>query len=141
MLLKECKAPPVSLFFGCTVESVGKDGGFSVCTDQGTFRAPSLVVATGGLSFPKVGATDLGYRIACQFGLKVIPPRPALDGFVWAPADQACFGKLAGVSLEAVVRVGDRAFQDGLLFTHSGVSGPAALQASLYWEPGAEIRI
>lgn len=124
----------------------GKTGGqdrpdeaFRVATDQGDLAASSLVVATGGPAWPQAGATGIGLDIARSFGLAVVSPRPALVPLVMA-GDWPLAG-LAGLALPVTVRIGDKAFSDHLLFTHKGLSGPAALQASLYWRPGLELVI
>ena len=125
-----------------TVRSVHRDGrGFEVHTQQGCFASLALVVATGGVSYPQAGATDLGYRIARQFGLSVVEPRPGLVPLVLAPADRAVFKDLAGVSLPVEVACAGRVFRDDLLFTHRGLSGPAILQASCYLNPGQAITV
>jgi predicted Rossmann fold flavoprotein len=97
-------------------------------------RAASLVVATGGLTVPKIGATPFAYRLAEQFGLDVVPPRPALVPLAWAPDDLARYGGLSGVSVEVEVQCGAGRFRENLLFTHRGLSGPAILQISSYWD-------
>jgi hypothetical protein len=107
-----------------------------VRTDSNSYRAESVVIATGGLSVPKTGATSFGYDIARQFGLRIQPCRPALVPLVF---DQ--FPELTGVSLPVVVRDGSVAFAEKMLFTHKGLSGPAILQASSYWQPGTELEI
>ena len=112
-----------------------------VTTDRGELRSRSVVVATGDLSFPSLGATSFGHDMARSFGLTVIPPRPALVPFVLASRDQNVFGTLAGVSLPAAVRCGGRTVRGSLLFTHRGLSGPAALQASSYWKQGTALAI
>lgn len=117
------------------------NGGFLVTTDRGVFIASSLVVATGGLSFPKFGATPIGYEIAKQFGLKIVPRAPALDGFVFGEADRARLEGFSGIALDATMTTNGVAFRENLLFTHAGFSGPVALQASLHWRPGGEVRI
>ena len=126
------------------VRSAG-DGGFELDTGRGTVRSRSMVVATGGLSIPPIGATDLGYRLASQFGLRLVPRRPGLvpltfDAAAWAP-----FVPLAGLSLPVQVETGEKkarmAFLEDLLFTHRGLSGPAVLQISSYWEEGTPIRL
>lgn len=117
------------------------DAGFTLETSRGTWRAPRLVVATGGLSIPALGASPLGYRIAESFGHTIVPPRAALVPYTWREADRARFAALAGVSCEAIVTAGAHSFHDALLFTHRGVSGPAVLQSSLYWSPGTDIHI
>ena len=141
LLTAECKKAGVSFFTGCPVESVEKKDGFTVRTGQGEFSAAALVIATGGLSLPKIGATDFGYRIARQFGLKIIEPTPALDGFVFAPEERKRFKELAGVSIDTAVTCESMSFRENILFTHSGLSGPAALQTSLYWHPGEPVTV
>ncbi|WP_426989802.1 NAD(P)/FAD-dependent oxidoreductase [Cupriavidus sp. 30B13] len=146
MLRAECGAGNVAWRTGCSVEEVRREGDdFLLATTQGTIRAGALVVATGGLSIPKIGATDLGYRIARQFGLGMVDTRPALvpltfDGQGWAP-----FAPLAGVSMEVDIATGSGkaagAFREDLLWTHRGLSGPAVLQISSFWRPGTPIAI
>ncbi len=114
-------------------------------TDQGGVRARAVVVATGGLSIPQIGASDIGYRLATQFGLRVIPPRPALVPLTFDPAAWAPFASLAGLSLPVTVSTGLKkarmAFDEDLLFTHRGLSGPAVLQISSYWQPGQPLSL
>jgi len=146
MLLAECAAGGVTHWQPCTVTSVEHgDAGYTLQTSRGPARAKAVVIATGGLSIPKIGASDLGYRIARQFGLKIVPPRPALvpltfDGEAWAP-----FAQLAGLALPVRIETGTKkervAFDEDLLFTHRGLSGPAVLQVSSYWKEGTPIRI
>ena len=146
MLLRECDAGGVTRRQPCAVRAVRRgDGGFELDTDGGPVRTRQLVVATGGLSIPKIGASDFGYRIAQQFGHRIAPTRPGLvpltfDAALWAP-----FVPLAGVSLEVGIETGagkaQGRFLEDLLFTHRGLSGPAVLQASNYWLPGAPLRI
>jgi hypothetical protein len=140
MLLAECAAGGVEIVLnaqGIAVEQTAS-GGFSVASTQGEFWAESLVVATGGLSIPKLGATGLGYELAAQFGLAVIAPRPALVPLVLGGAE-AAWTRLAGVSAEVEASVGKARFREKMLVTHRGLSGPAVLQASSYWRPGAEL--
>jgi hypothetical protein len=143
MLQAECAAAGVELRLGCRVAGIVRDagGGFTVETARGEFRCGSLVVATGGLSYPRLGASGFGHDLARQFGLAVVPPRPALVPFVFAKADREIFGELAGVSLDAAITCGGRRHAGKLLFTHRGLSGPAALQASLLWEPGGTLGV
>lgn len=146
MLLAECEAGGVTRWQPCQVEAIAWDGEhYEFRTDRGLVQAKSIVVATGGLSIPKIGATDFGYRIARQFGLRVTETRPALvpltfDGAAWAP-----FAELAGLALPVVIETGEKksrvAFHEDLLFTHRGLSGPAVLQISSYWREGDPIRI
>lgn len=132
LLLREAAQTGVRIRTGCEVREVRKPLGFEVETSTGPVRCASLVVATGGLSFPKLGATDLGLRLARDFGLEVIPPRPGLVPVTFAPEDQSVFGALSGLSVEVVARAGGTPFRENLLFTHRGLSGPAILQASSY---------
>jgi hypothetical protein len=125
----------------CQVESIAKSEGFEVKTNRGDFEAESLVVATGGLSIPKIGATDFGYSLARQFGLNLIETRPALVPFLLTDPETSPFRDLRGVSLDANVRCGRVSFRENILFTHRGVSGPAILQISSYWKPGEAISI
>jgi len=141
MLVEECRAADVAILLNCRVRAVEQAESFIVQTSRGAFRAGSLVIATGGLSLPKIGATDFGYRIAAQFGIRVMETAPALDAFVFAPQDQQRFGGLAGVSLPAMVSCDGAGFREQVLFTHTGLSGPAALQASLYWSQGRVVRV
>jgi predicted Rossmann fold flavoprotein len=142
MLLDECDAAGVRRGASCEILDVRKDGnGFTLATSRGAFAASSLVVATGGLSVPKTGATPLGYRIAQQFGLPVTRLKPGLVPLSFHPEEWAAYAELAGISLEAVVGCGKQAFRENLLFTHRGLSGPAILQISSYWEHGQPLHI
>jgi predicted Rossmann fold flavoprotein len=142
MLRAECDAGGVRWAMPCGVESVGRAGAdFELRTAQGVQRAARLVIATGGLSIPKIGATDLGYRIARQFGLRIVEPRPALVPLTFAAQAWQPFAALAGIALEVNARAGQGAFDEDLLFTHRGLSGPAVLQISTYWNPGEPITI
>ena len=114
---------------------------FAVKTQKGTFHCQALVIASGGLSIPKIGATGFGYEVAKQFGLKIVPTAPALDGFTLSQEDLRHFGELSGVSLDCVVRSDGASFRENILFTHTGLSGPASLQASLYWHKSDSIEI
>jgi len=134
MLVKECEEAKVEIFLSCECKKVEKLEGFEAKTSRGDLSCESLVIATGGLSIPKVGATDFGYRIARQFGLNMVYPSPALDGFRFSPKDLKRFGDLTGVSLDCLVTCNKHSFRENVLFTHAGLSGPAALQASLYWD-------
>ncbi len=174
MLLRECDAGGVQRWQPCSVKAirVGGDGVYELDTDRGPVRSPAVVVATGGLSIPKIGATDLGYRVARQFGLRLVEPRPGLvpltfDGEGWAP-----YAGLSGLALPVRIETGDHtgpharplrgslppggaalalgrpggkknrmAFNEDLLFTHRGLSGPAVLQISSYWHDNTPIRI
>jgi predicted Rossmann fold flavoprotein len=135
MLEAECRRGGVTWRMPCVVLSVTREAdAFLVATTQGAVRATSLVIATGGLTVPKIGATPFGYRIAEQFGLKVVSPRPALVPLALAPDALARFGELAGVSIDADVAFDDTHFRENILFTHRGLSGPAILQISSYWD-------
>jgi predicted Rossmann fold flavoprotein len=139
MLLAMGAAGGVAIKTGCKVNDVSKPDGFVVATDQGAFTAPALVLATGGLSIPKMGATGFAYDLARRFGLRVTATEAGLVPFLFA-AD-AWMQSLAGVSFEAVVSAGKAAFAEAVLFTHRGMSGPAMLQASSYWRPGEAVRV
>jgi len=136
MLLAECTVADVRLFLNVKVESVQRRGSlpaFLVATQNAVFAAPALVVATGGLSIPKIGATRLGYDLARQFGVAVVEPRPALVPLVLDGAQHDHFSSLTGVSAAVRASIGKRTFTEKLLFTHRGLSGPAILQISSYW--------
>lgn len=134
MLKAECERGRVAWRVPCAVESVRHDGGrFLLASTHGPLTATSLVVATGGLTVPKIGATPFAYRLAEQFGLAVVPPRPALVPLALPPAELARFGELSGVSVDVTAACGDGRFRENLLFTHRGLSGPAILQVSSYW--------
>jgi predicted Rossmann fold flavoprotein len=142
MLQTECARGGVSWWQPCPVDGVLREGDrFVVRTPKGDARAPSLVVATGGLSVPKIGATPFGYRIAEQFGLPVVRPRPALVPLSFPPDALSRFGDLSGVSTEVEVTCGGGRFRESLLFTHRGLSGPAILQISSYWDGRAPVSI
>ena len=154
MLLAECTAGGVTHWQPCALHSVrfsasspfGKSAScYEIDSERGTLRCAALVVATGGLSIPKIGASNWGYRIARQFDLPVVPTRPALvpltfDAAAWAP-----FAELSGLSLPVEIATGGKKdtmrFQEDLLFTHRGLSGPAVLQISSYWQPGTTLRL
>ena len=141
MLEAECAAVGVRIETGRAVHSVARADAFEVVADRDSWRAESLVIATGGLAVPKIGATPFGYAIAAQFGLRLVEQRPALVPLTFGRDDRAKFGELAGVSAEAVVETGGRTFREKLLFTHRGLSGPAVLQASSFWRHGEAIAI
>lgn len=141
MLEKECVQAGVEIVLGCGITEVGKDGSFIVTTKQGAFRSDSLVIATGGLSYKNLGASGFGHDVARTFGLKVTQLRPGLVPFVFQKRDQNIFRALAGISLDSIVSCGKKRFRGNILFTHQGLSGPAALQASLYWDSGGVLRI
>jgi predicted Rossmann fold flavoprotein len=141
MLKAECAAVKARVALNCRVESIKKENRFVIETSAGRFDCSSLVIATGGLSIPKLGATDFGYAVARQFGLKIIPVRAALVGLKLDGPEMKPFRDLHGVSLEALVRYGRVDFRENVLFTHRGISGPAILQISAYWKPGTEISL
>jgi len=146
MLLAECAAGGVTHWQPCSVQSVRhEDGVYRVETSRGMLRAPRLVIATGGLSIPQIGASDFGFRLAAQFGLRVVEPRPALvpltfGGDTWTP-----YAQLAGLALPVGISTGSgksrAGFHEDLLFTHRGLSGPAVLQISSYWQAGTPLVI
>jgi len=131
MLLEECSTAKVEIRTDCSAKIVEKNELFEIETNQGKFTSESLVIATGGLSFPKIGATDFGYRIAKKFGLKIVETLPALVPLVFA-GDLQRFKQLAGVSVDANVSCDKKSFRENILFTHRGLSGPAILQISNY---------
>jgi len=137
MLLEECSKVGVEIRLSTPIGEIGHgDGTFRVAGA----RARQLVIATGGPSIPKMGATGIAYDIARRFGLNVVPPRPALVPFKLGP-DEIMFRELSGVSCPAVARVRDVAFEEAALFTHKGLSGPAILQVSSYWSPGDPVSL
>ncbi len=148
MLLAECQTGGVTRWQPCGVKSISarsEPGHYEIQTDRGPVQTSAVVIATGGLSIPKIGATDFGYRIARQFGLNVIEPRPALvpltfDGAAWAP-----YASLSGLSLPVLIETGSKksktSFSEDLLFTHRGLSGPAVLQISSFWQNNTPIRL
>ena len=142
MLLAECAAAGATIRLETKIAAVEKtETGFRVTTGEGTLACTSLIVATGGLSIPKIGATGFAYDIARQFGLRVVAPRPALVPFTFDAALKAELDGLAGVAVDATVACGKARFAEALLFTHKGLSGPAILQISSYWRPGQQIQI
>ena len=147
MLLRECEAGSVQRWQPCGVKAlrVAGDGSYQIDTERGTVTSRAVVIATGGLSIPKIGATDFGYRIAKQFGLRLVDTRPGLvpltfDAEAWAP-----YAQLSGLSLPVRIETGDKknrmTFAEDLLLTHRGLSGPAVLQISSYWRDGTPIRL
>jgi predicted Rossmann fold flavoprotein len=157
MLLEECRKAKVEIRTNCSVKEIKKSNGllsnktansrqnagvplFEVETNQDVFNSVSLVIATGGLSFAKIGATDFGYKIARQFGLKTIETRPALVPMVFAKGAED-YKQLAGVSCDAAVSCGKAVFRENILFTHRGLSGPAILQISNYWRKDTPVSV
>ncbi|MGA8221376.1 MAG: NAD(P)/FAD-dependent oxidoreductase [Candidatus Acidiferrales bacterium] len=141
MLEAECAAARVKIFLESRIREVRYNDGFVVRAENTEFRAPALVVATGGLSIPKIGATSFGYNLARQFGLKIVPTKPGLVPLVLSGKDRNRYCDLAGVSAEVIAAAGGESFRENLLFTHRGLSGPAILQISSYWSPGQPVRI
>ena len=146
MLLAECAGGGVAHWQPCSVSSLSFDAGrYQIATDRGTVETPRVIVATGGLSIPQLGASDFGYRIARQFGLDIIEPRPALVPLTFAGDGWAPYAGLAGLALPVQIETGAKkermAFLEDLLFTHRGLSGPAVLQISSYWQEGTPLAI
>jgi hypothetical protein len=141
MLESECRDAGVEVFLNSKIQEVQHTTEFVVRTDSAELRAPVLVVATGGLSIPKIGATAQGYDLARQFGLKIVNTRPALVPLVLPKKEQTLYVDLAGVSAGVVVSTNHHSFREQMLFTHRGLSGPAILQISSYWERGKPLRI
>jgi predicted Rossmann fold flavoprotein len=139
MLEEECRAAGVQIFVNCHVQEVSNSIGFQVRTTDAEFSAAALVIATGGLSIPKIGATAFGYDIAAQFGVAVRECRPALVPLLFAGDDLARYGDLAGVSTEVDAEFGRQRFREKMLITHRGLSGPAVLQISSYWKQGEPV--
>jgi predicted Rossmann fold flavoprotein len=147
MLEEECRVASAKILTNIKVERVSReqvsreDGFLLRAGGDEEFHAASLVVATGGLSIPKMGATSFGYELARQFGLKIVEPRPALVPVVFNEEDAAHFCDLAGVSAEVVASIGAQRFHEKMLITHRGLSGPAILQISSYWKPSQPITL
>src|SRR4051794_24665387 len=141
MLEEECRAANVSVFLNAKVRGVSHTGEFIAQTNIGDFAASALVVATGGLSIPKIGATSFGYDLARQFGMKIQEPRPGLVPFVLNAENRTHYCDLAGVSADVVASCGGQQFREKMLITHRGLSGPAILQISSYWRKPASITI
>jgi hypothetical protein len=141
MLVRECREAGVEIRCGAEVKAVRREDGFVLETREGPLRCASLVVATGGLSIPKLGATDFAHRLARQLGVPITETRPGLVPLRFAGEDLAFCVALAGVSIEAIVRCGGAAFRENALFTHRGLSGPALLQVSSEWRPGGEVAL
>ncbi|MEO7602833.1 MAG: NAD(P)/FAD-dependent oxidoreductase [Sphingomicrobium sp.] len=140
MLMDECAKGQAEFAFGQAATVEHRDGAFDVTIGAKTARAPKLVLASGGLSIPKLGATSFAYDVARRFGHKIVEPRPALVPLT-LPPDGALFTTLSGVATEVVARAGKASFREAALFTHRGLSGPAILQASSYWRHGEAVEI
>lgn len=141
LLLDECAQAGVTITTDCAITAVGHNENYIVTSSRGALAAQSLVIATGGLSIPKMGASGFGYQLARQFGLRVRETRAALVPFTFTGAMHELTNRLSGVSLPVILRTGDTTFSGNILFTHRGLSGPAALQLSSYWSPGEVISI
>lgn len=141
MLLAECEAAGVEMHLGTRTESIENGNGFQLNTNKGEFQAPVLVIATGGISIPKMGATGFGYDVARQFGIGIVPTRPALVPLTLSTEECAKLCDLSGVSAEVIASAGRHRFREKMLITHRGLSGPAILQISSYWEPSTAIEI
>ena len=157
VLLAECALGTVARWQPCGIKSIAAaantgTGSYQIESDRGRIETPQIVIATGGLSIPKIGATDFGYRTAQQFGLRLVEPRPALVPLLFDGADWAPFAQLAGLALPVLIETGAQnatpkqrkkavVFTEDLLFTHRGLSGPAVLQISSFWREGAPVRV
>ena len=141
MLVDDCESHGVSILCDVNVTGVEGEGPFKVFSEERAWTCESLVIASGGLSIPKIGASDFGYAVARDYGMKVTELRPALVPFTLGQETFPGFKQLAGTSLDAEVSAGGVTFRENILFTHWGLSGPAILQASLYWDPGETVNI
>ena len=141
MLEEECVRVGVRVKLSTQVKEVRHAGQFTAITGEHEFCCNALVVATGGLSIPKMGATRLGYELAEQFGLKIVEPRPALVAFTLNSVDTKRFCDMAGIATEVIASIGKRSFREKLLITHNGFSGPAILQISSFWKPGEKVTL
>jgi predicted Rossmann fold flavoprotein len=141
MLQAECEDAGVEIITHCETSSVDHEEGYRVTTNQGVFEAASLVIATGGLSIPKMGASDFGYRLARQFSLQTLDTRAGLAPFMLTGEMHELTNRLSGTSVNVTASCANTSFQGDMLFTHRGLSGPAILQLSSYWSPGEEISI
>ena len=141
MLEAECRASHAKIILNAKITEVSRTTEFVVRCESAEYHSAALVVATGGLSIPKLGATSFGYDLARQFGLKIVTPRPGLVPLVFAPSDRKRYSELAGVSTEVIAQAAHTPFREKMLLTHRGLSGPAILQISSYWHEGEPIRI
>ncbi len=138
MLVRECETADVKILTDCSVRRIDKKDNFELETNKGIFRCKNLVIAAGGLSFPKIGATDFGFKVAEQFFIKTTEIRPSLVPLVFANGQN--FSKLAGISIDSIAEFKKQAFRENILFTHRGLSGPAVLQISNYWKTNKPIK-
>jgi predicted Rossmann fold flavoprotein len=141
MLLDECKKANVEIQINCDIHKIKKDILFEIKANSQLLTAASLVIATGGLSIPKIGATPFGFKIAEQFGINIIPPKPGLVPLKFISKDFEAFRDLSGVSIEAETSCNGMSFRENILLTHRGLSGPAILQISSYWNKGNSISV
>ncbi|MCH2454784.1 NAD(P)/FAD-dependent oxidoreductase [Idiomarina sp.] len=141
MLMSECDRYGARVQLRTEIMSVDFDDGYCIDTSRGEYRSDKLVVACGGLSMPKLGATPLGYQIAEQFGHSIVPVRAGLVPFTLQEEDKERFAELSGVAVPVTAEANDGYFREAMLFTHRGVSGPAILQVSSYWQPGEAVTI
>ena len=141
MLMSECDRYGARVQLRTEIVSVDFDDGYCIDTSRGEYRSEKLVVASGGLSMPKLGATPLGYQIAEQFGHSIVPVRAGLVPFTLQEEDKERFAELSGVAVPVTAEANDGYFREAMLFTHRGVSGPAILQVSSYWQPGEAVSI
>ncbi len=141
LLLAEAERAGVEIRLNCSVSRIERDSMFELETNQGNFQSDALVIATGGLSIPKMGATDFGYRVARQFDLRLRETRPALVPLIFAPQTLHRLKALSGISIDALASCNGADFRENILLTHRGLSGPAILQVSSYWKRGDAIKI
>jgi predicted Rossmann fold flavoprotein len=141
MIKKECAEAGVDIYLNCRISTISRQGVFGIKTNKGTFQCQSLVLATGGLSYASLGASGFGHRIAEKFGLKVTALRPALVPLTFDRNDAAAFSELSGISVRVRISCNKKEFYGDMLFTHKGLSGPAVLQISSYWNKGDAIQI
>lgn len=142
MLLNRCEDLGVTIQLNCNAESIEKqEAGFKLSTNLGNYQTAALVIATGAMSFPTMGATDFGHKLAKQFGLNITETRPGLVPFTLDTRDLTPLKELSGVAIDAMVSCGDMSFRENILFTHKGLSGPAILQISNYWKPGQSVSV
>lgn len=141
MLLEECRVNDVEIYYSQTITSVEKNDCFKVISNQKTLKAHSLVVATGGLSIPTLGSSPFGYQLAEQFGLRVYPTRAGLVPLTMHPEDKTRFNDLSGIAVPSKISCEKTQFEESMLFTHRGLSGPSVLQISSYWHPQTDISI